>query len=725
MKHLLHFLKPFTLFIIVILGFTILQTYADLELPTLMSKIVDTGIQYQGVESTAMEVMTTSTYDELSLFSDDSELLSDNYTLIKKGDDQYLESYKAIENQDLYILNDVDSETKDAIASNLVRPIIYVTYLASDQMLENLNMTSDQVSMAIQSEEFRNEITNKIDQIISISSESDLQSMAKVLVNQELVAAGVDTDARQLSYTIRIGLVMLGFTLIAAIASILRSFLSALTATRIARNLRKQVFEKIESFSQYEFTKFSTASLITRTTNDIQQIQNVANMAFRMMLLAPVMGIMAFLKVIQYKSMLWIIGLILLIILVIIIVVMIVAMPKFQMIQKLVDRLNLIIRERLENNLVVRAFNSQIYEENKFEEANKTTTKVNIFVNRIQATLMPIMIFIMNFATILVIYVGAQQVDLGNLQIGQMMAFIQYVMQVLMSFMMLTVVFIMIPRAFISAKRINEILDTDLSIIDTNNPIKLENKPNEIVFENVGFKYPNAQENVLCGLNFKAKSRETIAIVGSTGSGKSTLINLIPRFFDATEGSILINGVNIKDLSLKDLRSNLGYIPQKASLFSGTIESNLKYANENISQTEIDNILEIAQASEFIKETENGLLEEVSQGGTNFSGGQKQRLSIARALAKNAKVYLFDDSLSALDFKTASNLNKALNKLKNETDAIIFIVAQRISSIVNSDQIIVLDNGKIVGIGKHQDLMKTCSVYQEIAASQLSKGELE
>jgi ATP-binding cassette subfamily B protein len=726
MKNLMKYLKPFLLPILLLAVVTYGQVQAELALPGYMSDIVDTGIQYQGVEDNALIAISDNTYNKLQLFlsTEDQTLINENYLQINMGDQEYFEQYPLLETQDVYVLDTINKDKIDEISTAMTMPLVYVSSLSNEQMLAGMNMSEEQVVMLIQNTEARVQYTEKIDEMLSTFSEDNLSSMSKVLVNQEYIKLGIDTNARQSNYIYQIGLIMLLIAIGSAVFAILRTLISSIVATKLAQNLRKQIFVKIESFSNYEFTKFSTASLITRTTNDIQQVQQVTTMMLRMALYAPLMGVLAVIKVANYGSMLWIIGLIILIILIFMIVMMVVAVPKFKKIQKLVDSLNRVMRERLSNNLVVRAFNTQLFEENNFDKVNIDTKKLNIFVNRIQALMMPFMMFIMNASTVLIIWVGANQIDAGVLEIGELMAFIQYVMQVLFSFMFLTVIFMMIPRLIISINRIAEVLNTEISILDKENTLNIPEGNKVIEFKNVSFRYPNANENVLTDISFTANPGESIAIVGSTGSGKSTLLNLIPRFFDASEGTVSISNIDVKDVKMADLRDNIGYIPQKANLFKGTIESNLRYANEDISIDDLNKAIDISQAKEFIDSKELGIQELVSQGGSNFSGGQKQRLSIARALCKDAAIYLFDDSLSALDFKTATKLSNELNKLVNEKNATVFTVAQRVSSIMTSDKIIVLDEGKIVGIGKHEELLQDCKVYQEIASSQLSKGEL-
>ena len=727
MKTLFNFIKKYWYFAIIILLFTFVQTNSELMLPEFMSDVVDTGIQYQGVESTALEAISEDSYNTMLLFMDEQEqsLMNDNYILIDTNDSNYVDQYPLNETEPIYVLNTDDESIVSQIASISIKPLIYTEAITNEELAATLNLDSEQIKAMLLNPEAKASFIATVDQELANFSDDNIASMAKVMVNSEYITLGIDTNTRQMNYIYQMALLMLAFSVIASASSILRAFLASITATRVAYDIRNTVFRKIESFSSYEFSKFSTASLITRTTNDIQQIQMVTYMFFRMMLYAPVMGITAFLKVVQYKSMLWIIGIILLVITLVIVITMTVAMPKFKIIQKLVDKLNLVMRERLSNNLVVRAFNTEDFEADKFDKANKNVTKVNIFVNRLSATLMPIMMFIMNVSMVAIIWFAATQIDIGALEIGDMIAFLQYVMELLFSFMMLSMIFVMIPRAIISANRIQEILDTEVSIVNAKETLTLPEENGEIIFDHVSFKYPNAQDYVLKDISFKTSPGQSIAIIGSTGSGKSTLINMIPRFFDATTGAITINGINIKDLDIKNLRDHIGYIPQSSTLFQGTIESNIKYSDENIDDQRMNYAIDIAQAREFISSKEDGVQEVVAQHAQNFSGGQKQRISIARALCKKANIYLFDDSLSALDFETASKLNTALNNMIRETKATILIVAQRISSIQNCDQIIVLDEGQIAGIGTHDHLIKNCKVYQEIAYSQLSKGEIE
>jgi ATP-binding cassette subfamily B protein len=516
---------------------------------------------------------------------------------------------------------------------------------------------------------------------------------------------------------------MLLIALLSAACTVVVGLLAARVAAGLSRNLRKGLFTKVESFSNTEFDKFSTASLITRTTNDITQVQMLVIIMIRMVIYAPIMGAGGVIKALnKSSSMTWIIALAVVVLLGLILTVFVVAMPKFKIIQKLVDRLNLVTRENLTGMMVIRAFNTQSFEEKRFDIANRDLTDTNLFVNRVMVFMMPAMMLIMNGVTLLIVWVGAHQIAESAMQVGDMMAFMQYAMQILFSFLMLSMMFIMIPRASVSAQRIAEVLETEISIRDPKEPKHFDKVEGIIEFKNVTFRYPEAEGDAISNVSFKALPNQTTAFIGSTGSGKTTLINLIPRFYDVTAGQVLIDGIDVKEVTQHDLRERIGYIPQKGSLFSGTIESNLKYANESATIDDLNKAAEIAQALEFINEKPEGITAEISQGGTNVSGGQKQRLSIARALVKKPKIYIFDDSFSALDFKTDAALRKALKSQTEEST--VLIVAQRISTIMNAEQIIVLEDGNVVGMGTHKELMKNCETYQEIALSQLSKEEL-
>ena len=713
----MRYLKPYWLSVLAIIALVFAQVQFDLALPDYMSKIVTYGIQYGGITSPLADMISTDTYTHMKYFMSEAEIrqFESSYRLITSADSEFPENTDA---QSLWMKGDVSEEASASIEKAFM--------IAS---VLNMNPTEESDPEAVWSALAVNpamaeSIMQGADAQLEGYTEDNLRALKIMMVRNEYNLIGLDTEKMQNDYILHEGLIMLGIALCASLAAIASSFLAARTATGACRNMRDDIFAKVESFSSEEFSKFSTASLITRTTNDVQQVQQIITMMLRIVLFAPMMGLTSLFKVLRYRSLAAILGWAVLLMIGLMVITYSVTIPKFRIVQKMVDRLNLVTREQLEGMLVIRAFNNQETEEKRFDEANSDLTKLNIYLNRVMAIISPVMTFIMSTVSILIIWIGANQIDLGAMQIGDMMAFLQYSTHVLISFMIVAMIFIMIPRSAVSARRIFEVLETEPSIHDPKNPKSLPSGAQTVTFDHVSFRYPKAEMNVLEDISFEAKPGETVAFIGSTGSGKSTLINLLPRFFDVTEGAVRYGGTDIREFTQKDLRDLIGYVPQKGVLFSGTVESNLKYADENASEETMRRALEVSQAAEFVDRMEHGIEEPISQGGTNVSGGQKQRLSIARALSKDARIYIFDDTFSALDYQTDAKLREALNKMIKETKATVFIVAQRISTIMHADRIIVLDQGKIAGQGKHEDLLKNCEVYREIAYSQLNEEEL-
>ena len=718
MLKMFHYMKERWYYVVMIIVLLFVQAYCDLSLPDYTSKIVNVRIQQKGIEDGVPDTIRKESMEHLLLFLDEKEKakVEDAYTL----------------KDDVYKRNDVTKEERDELNSILAIPMMAAGSLEDEEKAAEIKTQmglpeeSDlwQVLEQLPQEQLdamKDSLTEKIKEM----PESIVTQAAVQFVQTEYEAQGIDVDAMQIQYLMTSGLKMLAMALVIMLAAVSVTFLSSRVAAFLGRNLRNGVYRKVISFSGEELNHFSTASLITRSTNDIQQVQLVFAMIFRIVLYAPILGVGGVLKVLQTDvSMTWILGVAVVAILILVGFLFAVAMPKFKILQYRIDELNLVSREILTGLSVIRAFSREKHEEERFEEVNERLTKTNLFVNRCMTFMMPAMMLIMNGITVLIIYNGSHAVDNGTMQVGNMMAFMQYAMQIIMSFLMITMMSIMLPRASVSAKRINEIMETKVSIESPETAkIPENNKKGEVRFEHVGFAYPGAEEETLTDINFTAQKGETVAFIGSTGSGKSTLVNLIPRFFDVTSGKILVDGVDIREMGLHDLRERIGYVPQKGVLFSGTIDSNIRYGKEDATKEEVNRAAEIAQAQEFIGQKEKGMESEIAQGGTNVSGGQKQRLSIARAIAKNPEIYIFDDSFSALDYKTDVVLRRALKK--ETKDATTLIVAQRISTILHADKILVLDEGKIVGEGTHKELLKTCEVYQQIAMSQLSKEELE
>ena len=713
----MRYLKPFWLSVLAIIALVFAQVQFDLALPDYMSKIVTYGIQYGGITSPLAETISAETAAHMKYFMGAEEYgeFEKSYTLVNKGETGYPPEAAG---RPVWIAKEVDEEASAAIQKAfMIASVIGMNPSGQMDPAEIWSALEMNPAMA-------QSIMKTADEMLSGYTEDNLTALKIMMVKNEYAAIGMDTEKIQNSYILREGLLMLGIALIASLAAMASSFLAARTATGACRNMRDDIFERIETFSSEEFSRFSTASLITRTTNDVQQVQQIITMMLRIVLFAPMMGLTSLFKVLRYKSLAVVLGWAVALMIVLMIITYSVTIPKFRIVQKMVDRLNLVTREQLEGMLVIRAFNNQKTEEKRFDEANSDLTKLNIYLNRVMAVISPVMTFIMSTVSILIIWIGANQIDIGAMQIGDMMAFLQYSTHVLISFMIVAMIFIMIPRSAVSANRIFEVLETEPTIHDPKDPKPMPSGAQTITFDHVCFRYPKAEMNVLEDISFSAEPGETVAFIGSTGSGKSTLVNLLPRFFDVTEGSIRYGDTDIREVTQKDLRDVIGYVPQKGVLFSGTVESNLRYADENASDEAIERALEVSQAAEFVHAMPNDIEEPIAQGGTNVSGGQKQRLSIARALTKSAKVYIFDDTFSALDYQTDAKLREALNQMIKETKATVFIVAQRISTIMHSDRIIVLDQGRIAGQGTHEELLKNCEVYQEIAYSQLSREEL-
>ena len=719
MVKLMRYLKKSAGYIVLIMGLLFLQAYCDLSLPDYTSRIINVGIQQGGIEDNVPQKMRTSTMKALSVFMDDDDM---------KQVEKYYE-----EDKDIYVLKDgISKDERENLDHLLEKPMMlyYGMCSGSDEskaMTENMGLqegTDPVQALGAMPEEMKTQILQEMNEKLENMPESIVSQSAVLAVKKEYTELGEDLDKLQMDYIIRSGAQMVLMALVIMLAAVTVTFLSSKVAARMGHDLRGDIYSKVIGFSSNEYHKFSTASLITRSTNDVQQVQQVMTMTFRILLYAPILGIGGVIKVLNTDaSMTWILGVAVALILLVILVLFKIAMPKFTKLQTLIDRLNLVTREILTGIPVIRAFSREKFEEDRFETANEELTKTNLFVNRCMTFMMPVMMLIMNGVSVMIIYFGAHAVDNGSMQVGNVMAFIQYAMQIIMSFLLITAMSIIIPRANVAAVRINQVLETEGSIEDPVSPeAPQDSLRGTVEFDHVSFAYPEAGENVLNDISITAKKGQTVAVIGSTVSGKSTLVNLIPRFYDATQGTVKVDGVDVRKMTQHQLRECLGYVPQKGVLFSGTIDSNIRYGKEDISSEEVQQAAQIAQATEFIDTKPEKYNSPIAQGGTNVSGGQKQRLSIARAIAKKPVIFIFDDSFSALDFKTDSNLRKALKE--STKDATTIIVAQRISTILNADQIIVLDEGHMAGIGTHKELMKNCEVYRQIAMSQLSEEEL-
>lgn len=717
------YLKSSIFSVLAVILLLFVQAYLDLTLPDYTSKIVNVGVQQGGIENAAISEIGEDTLNTLVLLMDksDAKYIMNHY--------EKTDTYKG---EDIYELKE-DSNV-DKISSIMAKPMMILSYASQEA---NSSSDSDTVSfdlpegvslsqaLSMMGDAEREKMLQQIDRKIKDIPDTIVDQAAVSYVKAEYQRIGVDTDHIQTMYILKVGLIMLGIAFSAMAVGILIVFIGSRMAARLARTLRHKVFTKVVGFSKNEIKTYGQSSLITRTTNDVQQVQMVVVFLLRVVFYAPIIGIGGVIKAMNTNAdMTYIIGVAVVAILGVVVTLFAIAMPKFNRVQKLIDKLNLVTREILSGLPVIRAFSNEHHEEERFEEANKRLTKVNLFINRAMSFMMPVMMLVMNFVCLVIVYQGAKGVDTGAMQVGDIMAYIQYTMQIIMAFLMISMMSIMLPRANVSAKRIMEIIETKDTIYNSKHLVEFKPEARgKVEFKNVSFRYPDADYDVITDIDLVANPGETTAFIGSTGSGKSTLINLIPRFYDVTDGELLVDGVNIKDVDIHELREKIGFVPQKGVLFTGTIKDNIKYGNENISDEDVNKALDVAQATEFVSKLKGGVDYDISQGGTNVSGGQKQRLSIARAIAKNPDIYVFDDSFSALDFKTDAKLRGELAKITK--DKTVLIVAQRISTIMNADKIVVLDEGRVVGIGTHKELMKNCNVYKEIALSQLSKEELE
>lgn len=724
MTKILKYLKPYWFSILLAFGLLFGQATCELTMPDYMQNIVNTGIQNSGIESGVYQQISEKTLKSFLMFATDSEkdLITSSYKLVESASaSKDLKSeIPALKKENVYLLKDINDTKKSSLEDCLT--LLQMTVMEVSQAASKQNVQIPQLLMMNGVDTYRKAAKSEISKL----GTSTVSSMSSQFLKKEYTDLGMDMEKIQQDYIISSGIKMLGYALASAVCAILVGFLASRIAAGFSKNLRQSVFEKVTHFSNENLNTFSTSSLITRTTNDIQQLQMTIVMFLRIVMYAPIIGVGAILHVIESgANMTWILALCVVVILSVVLLIFMIVMPKFKVMQKMIDKMNSVVRELLDGMLVIRAFNNEKIEEEKFDKANSDITSISLFTTRAMAIMMPIMMFLMNGTTLMILWFGSKQVDAGIIQVGSIMAFMQYAMQVIMAFLMITMVTIMLPRANVSAQRIQEVLSSEITVTDKENTCDFSSSMRGVVsFDDVSFRYPGADEDVLSDISFSTKPGQTTAFIGSTGSGKSTLINLVPRFYDVTSGSILVDGVDIRDVKQADLRSRIGYVPQKGMLLSGDIESNLLYSKKDASENDIQSALDISQSSEFVNKKPEGIHSEINQGGTNVSGGQRQRLSIARAIVRKPEIYIFDDSFSALDFKTDAKLREALAASCKETKSTVLLVAQRISSILHADQIIVLDEGKMVGKGTHEELMESCKVYQQIASSQLTKEEL-
>jgi len=743
MLKLIKYIKPYIANVLAAIVLLFIMGNADLALPDYLSKIVNVGIQQKGIKDAFPHALRSELFEKMNLFfsPEEQNLVSAAYQRVEPTQESaLLAEYPALSSETIHVLQELSKQEQSLIEPIMARGMI-ITHTIQ-QVQENpenaLNLMGSLpfdtskipagmdlykiVEMAPPTQ--REQMIDQIRDQFSGMPATLVHQVAATAIEREYEQLGVNLGRIQTNYILRTGGMMILVSLIAGVTSVSVSFLAARTSAGVARDIRKDVFTRVESFSSEEFNNFSTASLITRATNDVTQIQQVTFMIIRMAFFAPILGIGGVVRAVNKSpNMWWIIALAVALLILVVNIIFFIATPKFKIIQQLIDRLNLVTRENLTGMMVIRAFNKQSFEEKRFDRANRELANVSLFIHRVMITMGPLNTLIMSGLQILIIWIGAHQIAQSTLQVGDMMAFLQYSMQIMWAFMMLSMLFIFLPRASVSGDRITEVLETENVIKDPENPTHfLEPFSGKIEFKDVYFRYPDAEECVLQGVSFTALPGETTAIIGSTGSGKSTVINLIPRFFDVTKGAVLVDGVDVRDVYQSELRDKIGYIPQRGILFTGTIESNLRFADQEATEETLQQSIEIAQASEFVFSNPEGLQAEISQGGSNVSGGQKQRLSIARALVKQPPIFIFDDSFSALDFKTDSALRRALKEKTGQST--VLMVTQRVATVKNADQIIVMDQGKIVGKGTHSELMKTCQTYQEIATSQLSLEEL-